>query len=288
MRLLILGGTGMLGSQLVKYFSQQAGIELCWSCRSFARADAVQNNAARKQAKAQVSIMRLEATVPWSIPSADMVINAIGIIKPRVQQDVANTIHVNALFPHELARVCEDECIPLIHVTTDCVFSGEVGGYTEESVHDDCSLYGRSKSLGEPSNKAMVLRTSIIGREVGSSYSLVEWLVNAASKKSQNIVGYTNHQWNGITTLQFAKCCKKIIEEGLYRVGCFHVYSPRSVSKAILLRMLLAELGLHREVQFEPALHKVNRVLFSNKSLVSQLNIPDLRTQIKDMVCSQL
>jgi dTDP-4-dehydrorhamnose reductase len=115
----------------------------------------------------------------------------------------------------------------VIHITTDCVFSGRGGRYDENSLHDCLDDYGKSKSLGENQNLT-IIRTSIIGEEKTNKKSLLEWV---KSQKNNLIFGYTNHFWNGVTCLEMSKFIFTLIKEQNYWKGVQHVYSPDIVSK---------------------------------------------------------
>jgi dTDP-4-dehydrorhamnose reductase len=156
------------------------------------------------------------------ITSEDIVINAAGVIKQRdfCQKQL---IIVNSLFPQYLAGL---DC-NVMHITTDCVFSGAIGNYNENSLHDCLDEYGKSKSLGENENLT-IIRTSIIGEEKYNKKSLLEWV---KSQKNSNIFGYLNHYWNGVTCLELSKLIHRMIEEKNYWKGVRHVFSPDKVSK---------------------------------------------------------
>jgi dTDP-4-dehydrorhamnose reductase len=159
------------------------------------------------------------------------------------------------------------------------VYSGLKGGYTEEDPHDALDDYGKSKSLGEPNN-CMVLRTSIIGEETHKNASLVEWV---KSQKGGTVNGYTNHDWNGITTKQYAKICDKIITDGLYENECFHIHSPQAVNKHSLVSMIGNRFNLNLTVNPFEATTKIDRTLLSVRGLSDKLNIPTVAQQIEEM-----
>jgi len=117
------------------------------------------------------------------IPRVDYIINCIGVIKPFIDDDRAKSIYLNSLFPRELATHCKRYGIKLIHITTDCVFSGRKGNYREDDEHDCLDFYGKSKSLGEPHKDCMVIRTSIIGEEIHKNASLISWVKSMEGKK---------------------------------------------------------------------------------------------------------
>lgn len=158
----------------------------------------------------------------YNFSSDDVIINAAGVIKQR-SYTANELIRVNSLFPHFLSTL---KC-NVIHVTTDCVFSGKKGSYTEDSLHDCLDDYGKSKSLGEPKD-ITVIRTSIIGEELLNKKSLVEWV---RSNTNTTINGYLNHFWNGLTCLQLSKEVVSIINSGVYWEGVRHYHSKDIVSK---------------------------------------------------------
>ena len=143
-------------------------------------------------------------------------INCIGTIKPRVDQlGDLNAILVNSVFPRLLSKLSKELNFKVIHPTTDCVYTGSKGNYNEDDVYDVNDVYGMSKAMGEVSDVCIV-RTSIIGEEINNGRSLVEWV---KSESGNSIFGYTNHFWNGVTCLQFAKICDQIISKDLFWEG---------------------------------------------------------------------
>jgi dTDP-4-dehydrorhamnose reductase len=206
-----------------------------------------------------------------------VVVNCIGMIKPQVDKyGVERAIEVNSIFPRLLADVCQSLQFPLIHVTTDCVFSGRRGKYTETDAHDALDVYGKTKSLGEPDN-CTVIRTSIIGEEVGQTRSLVEWIKSSAGK---TVNGFTNHLWNGVTCLQLAKVVEQIVEIENCWQGVRHVYSPTDVTKLELVNLVSDTYNLGISVTPTEAKEPCDRTLRSNFPL---LQIPELSEQIKEM-----
>ena len=179
----------------------------------------------------------------------DVVVNAIGIVKQlQAANDPIVSISINSLFPHQLAKLCRGASAKLIHVGTDCVFSGRKGMYGESDVSDAEDLYGRSKYLGEVNEKDhLTLRTSIIGRELNTANGLVEWLL---SNRGRKVKGYRRAIFSGLTTIAFAGVIGKVIGEhrnlaGLYQVSC----DP--IDKYALLQLL--QRSFHAPVDIEPA-----------------------------------
>lgn len=158
----------------------------------------------------------------------NIVVNCAGIIPQRCNlNNFKDFIKVNSLFPHKLNEYCKLVNNKFIHITTDCVFNGLKGKYTELDLHSETNIYGVSKSLGEPDD-ACVIRTSIIGHELFNKCSLLEWII---SKNKSEINGFVNHYWNGVTCLTLAKIICQIIDKNLYWHGKRHIFSPDTLSK---------------------------------------------------------
>jgi len=252
----ILGAGGMLGAYLTKYLKDSIGIT-----REYIDAT---------QVKGDDFIGQMEAFNPQK---GDTIINAIGITNKHTERSSWEFLLVNSFFPKRLADYCEDNDIQMIHITTDCVFTGTEGNYDENSLHDDNSIYGFSKSHGEPRN-CTVIRTSIIGENRKSNADLLEWVRHS----SGTIQGWTNHYWNGITCLQFAKICEEIIREKKFWKGVKHIYSPKSLDKCSLVETIKSIYELDVAVAPAEASQACNRTLTSIRE--PYFTIPTIREQI--------
>ncbi|MCK9596136.1 sugar nucleotide-binding protein [Candidatus Pacearchaeota archaeon] len=212
----------------------------------------------------------------------DYVINCIGVIRPFMKQNLSESIYVNSVFPWNISTFCRYNNIKFIHITTDCVFSGISGPYCEDDLHDPLDEYGKSKSLGEPNN-CLALRTSMIGEEQKKKIQLLEW---AISKKGKTIKGYTNHFWNGMTVLTFAKIINKIISDDLYKEGLYHLYTLNNiVSKYEILHIMNDVYKLELEIEpFETPIG-VNRVLYSVRGYIDNFEYcsSSIEEQIKEL-----
>ena len=228
----ILGHTGMLGHQVLRHLHQTCHGQ--YIIRTFPR---------QFLNAETVSVSELACL----LDSADYAINCIGVIKPRIdEQDhasVQRAVQVNALFPYLLAQAAERTGARVLQIATDCVYSGtgqSAGQYDELSPHDPLDVYGKTKSLGEVrSPRVRHLRCSIIGQGgSGGPQSLLGWFLGQPS--GATLPAYTNHLWNGVTTLAFARICHGIMqaEPGLFdllsRIN--HVVPAASLTKAELLR----------------------------------------------------
>lgn len=221
MRFLIFGASGMLGRTIATYLEKR-GYEVERVPRKTYDASAL-------------DYVALKDFIDANTSDGDWVINCIGAIPQRYSQtkDPHTFVKVNAIFPHLLASICYEKGIVCFHPTTDCVYAGTKGSsYTNEDVHDETAIYGVSKSCGEPAH-AMVLRTSIIGEEDGTSVSLLEW-VRSCAVKGEEIQGFINHFWNGLTCLQVAKIVEACVLKGICWTGV-HVVGSERLSKFDLI-----------------------------------------------------
>jgi dTDP-4-dehydrorhamnose reductase len=236
---LILGASGMLGSAVLKEFSNFQG-ELIATTRVGTSLGA---GSKVRFLKFDAATDNLERT--FSMP-IDYVINCIGIIKPYINdtdpKQTETAFEINGTFPNRLEAWATKRRAQVIQIATDCVFSGSKGKYLESDEHDALDVYGKSKSLGEAKGGSMMhLRVSIIGPEVDRNSSLLEWVRNQPN--NAEISGYTDHFWNGITSMHFAKIARGIIENRLFEAGVFHVLPQDSVTKSELVSLIAKYLG---------------------------------------------
>jgi len=184
--------------------------------------------------------------------SPDAVINATGIVKQRAEAEQAvPSIEINALFPHRMAALCAEAGARLVHMSTDCVFSGSRGNYGESDVPDAGDLYGRSKLLGEvAAPPAITLRTSIIGRELSRKTGLLEWFLAQQS----TIRGYRRAIFSGFTTIEMARIIEMLLTRFPEAHGLYHV-SSAAISKYELLTLIRDRLGLSTRINPEDDFH---------------------------------
>lgn len=231
-RVLVLGGTGMLGHKLCQVLGSV--FETFATFRSpppeipgvFDRIEVVPGVDADDIGTVIAAIRRV---------NPDYVINAIGVVKQREEaKQAVPSIRLNSLLPHEVAAACRESSARLIQPSTDCVFSGERGGYTEADIPDPVDLYGRSKLLGEVDDGlALTLRTSIIGREIGAGLGLVEWFLSQAGGR---VRGYANAIYSGVTTDALSHMIAAIISRGSLH-GIWHVSSEPIAKYDLLVRL---------------------------------------------------
>ena len=205
------------------------------------------------------------------IAEPKVVVNCVGlVIQLKNAQSAIPSISLNALFPHRLAKLCDERNIRIIHVSTDCVFSGAKGHYVESDFPDAYDLYGRTKLLGELTSKnCLTLRTSFVGRQLSGTPGLFEWFL---SQKS-DVHGYKKAIFSGLTTYAFADIIRTLIEEYPAADGIYHV-SIEPISKYDLLNRLKNALKLDIEIIPDDSL-VIDRSLDSTKFRdLTHINIP--------------
>jgi len=283
MRALVLGSTGMLGLGVCKSLSNQ-GIKVDGTFQKD-KSNLVDKVGLNKAIVYDAyDSLYSDLRLPVKVADYDFVVNCIGIINRKADSNKEGTILLNSIFPRRASRLCKVQGVPFIHITTDCVYDGKHGMYNEDSPHSALDIYGRTKSLGEPSD-CMVLRTSIIGEEIHTYSSLIEWVKAQAGpdRDFSTIQGYVNHFWNGITTTEYGDLIYKIIKNNLYQEELFHIFSPQSVSKFTLVKMIADQFKLNLNIVEYEAETSIDRTLDSKKDLVHKLNINPLERQVQQL-----
>lgn len=179
----------------------------------------------------------------------DVVVNCVGVIKQREDaRRPVPAILLNTLLPHDLVRICSAWGGRVIHFSTDCVFDGKAGNYSEDDLPNAEDLYGRTKALGEiglwGEPNALTLRTSIIGRELAHFQSLLEWFL---SQRGKTVRGFTRAIYSGVTTNHLASIVSRIISDNPKLSGLYQVASA-PISKHDLLCMIRDAFGLQLEI----------------------------------------
>lgn len=248
-KILILGASGMAGSMIFTYLKSYFDI--------------------KGLDRSQFNPLIHDIT-KQNFDKYDYVINCIGIIKQK-ESSIDDLYYINGKFPNLLAENVKK----LIHISSDCVFNGKLNlhqSYSSQEIPAPMDDYGKSKLQGEPITKSMVLRTSIIG-PAKDNYGLFEWFRN----NSQNdINGYINHWWSGVTTLELSKIIHKIIEEDSYKVGLYHVGSNK-INKYSLLNIINNIFKLNKNII---PYYDINYI---NRSLISDIECLDINKQILEL-----
>lgn len=179
----------------------------------------------------------------------DVTVNCIGVIKQlKTAQDPITTLSVNSIFPHRVAKLCQAAGARFITLSTDCVFSGKRGNYTEDDTPDATDLYGQSKHWGEVAGEnCLTLRTSIIGRELETAHSLVDWFLSNRGK-NETVKGFTKAIYTGFPTVIFADILANIIENHPNLNGVWQV-SSEPINKYELLKLVNKEFNAGIEIE---------------------------------------
>jgi len=268
MNFLIVGVNGMAGHMIALYLSEKGH-----AVTGFARkensfcgtiiGDALDRNSVKQAVLSQ---------------KFDVVVNCIGVLNKEVDKDPANGIYLNSVLPHELSEYCKMSGSKLIHLSSDCVFSGKKGKYVETDIPDEISYYGRTKYLGEVTNDhTLTFRTSIVGPEIKTAgVGLFNWFMH----QTREINGYSNVIWSGVTTLELAKAIDAAAKQKA--TGLYHLSNNQVISKRDLLYLF----NLYCR-QNKVHIHSVDTPV-SDKSLLCTRNdfkfvIPDYETMIIEM-----
>lgn len=300
MKILVLGINGMLGRMVFDYLKNYSKHEIFGTVRTAEKATELSSKYNSSVIYHNENIFELIRGLPFK-SEYDYVVNCIGVIKPRVnEQDsssITNAIKINSLFPHELATLFS---CPIVQIATDCVYDGSIVAgdfYYEGAAHNATDVYGKTKSLGEVKRKTFYnLRASIIGPEFDYKYSLLEWVLK--QEKGSKVNGYTNHRWNGITTLAFAKVVKGIIDNGSDLPSSHHL-TPRGVVTKYELVSNISSLW-KKDLNVNPVKadqmvnrvlatlsHDLNEKLWKNAGYLQTPSVLDMLTELSNYtVCS--
>lgn len=257
-RVLVLGVTGMLGNAVFRVFSADADHETWGTLRSEAALRYFPLQAHGKLLRG-IDVLDQDALAAvLSRVRPDVVINCVGLIKHLADaKDPLTALPINAMLPHRLARLCDLSGARLIHVSTDCVFSGHKGYYLEADASDAEDLYGKSKYIGELHDlpHVITLRTSIIGHELGSSYALIDWFLS----QQGSVTGFTKAIFSGLPTVELARVMKDFVVPDSTLNGLYHV-AAEPIAKFDLLGLVASEYGKQIEIRPDGAL-RIDRSL---------------------------
>lgn len=265
MKLLVLGADGMLG-HVVKLYFKENGHEVKTTSRG---------KNSDYQFDATKNLNDIEKYIQEFKP--DAVINCVGILNKVAEENKSLAVLVNSYLPHYLDELCQKNAVKFVHISTDCVFDGKKGEYTENSFKDAYSFYGQSKALGEVNNdKNLTLRTSIVGPDQNEKgIGLFQWFMNQKVETS----GYDKVIWTGVTTIELATCIEKALKNNLS--GLRHVVNNEKIDKYSLLGLFKKYFNKDIEIK------KNSDSVVSNKSLIRttdfDFNVPSYDQMVKDM-----
>lgn len=263
----ILGSSGMIGHEISNQLSKDSNFKVF--------------NYQRKIRNSRSNIVQFDilGQDPNSLANEfkefDYIVNCAGVIKHLIDQDnkeaIKNVEKINTNFPKILSTALENTNTKIIEIGTDCVFKGDQGNYSENSIKDATDVYGNSKKLGEyESGNVMRIRTSVIGLEENRSIELLSWFL---AKTNEEVEGYTNHFWNGITSYHLGQIIRGLIANDLFKSGIQHFFPADKVSKFSLLQMI-QEVWDRKDLKLKPVetSYKIDRTINSvNKDMVNDL-----------------
>lgn len=269
MRVCILGSGGMLGHMLVRVLSETHDVygtsKQVWSATSgLAKFLSKEKWIAGVDAKDITTVSDF-----FREHQFDVVINCIGVVKQRGHRTSEDEmIEVNAQFPHKLSSICDASGARLIHISTDCVFSGNKGNYLVTDNPDPIDIYGSSKLAGEiVDDHNLTIRTSHVGRELTNFTSLFEWILN---NRGKSVVGYSNAIYSGLTTFSLSVVINSLLTTGSSINGLVHVASS-PINKFQLITELNNRLGLGLDIKTDESV-VLNRSLRPSDQ-ITQLGI---------------
>lgn len=245
MKILVLGANGMLGNAMVRVLSENAD----WQVHGTIRAESTRRlfkDSIAKRLISGVDVENNDSLLKVFIQvRPDVVINCVGLIKQLSGTDEPlHAIPMNALLPHRLARLCQLSCSRLIHLSTDCVFSGDKGGYCESDPSDATDLYGKSKFLGEVAYyNTITLRSSIIGHELQTKNGLLGWFLHQQGQCS----GYVRAIFSGLPTVVLSQMIRDVVIPRNDLSGLYHV-AAQPISKFDLLKLIAEIYGKQIEI----------------------------------------
>lgn len=234
MKILVLGVTGMLGNTVFKVLSNTYDV---WGTLRNSSGKGFFSDELHNKIISGVDVLNHDELVNLLTKvKPDIVINCVGLIKQLSNaKDPLVALPINAMFPHRLARLCGLIGTRVVHISTDCIFSGDEGLYVESDVSDAHDIYGKSKYIGELNNYAhcITLRTSIIGHELNSKASLVDWFLGQDSQ----VKGFNQAIFSGLPTVELAKIIRDYVIPHSDLAGLYHV-SSEPIDKCTLLELI--------------------------------------------------
>lgn len=261
MKVLVLGASGMIGSALIRVLSERRDYEVWGTVRAervkqFFSASIAHNLVEDVDLENYDVLLRLLKQL-----RPDVIVNCAGLTKHKPEaDDPLITIPINTLMPHRVVKLCNLIGARLIHISTDCVFSGEKGEYVESDFADARDIYGKSKALGEINYpNTITLRTSTIGHELNSAYGLLEWFLS----QDKSCKGYSRAIFSGVPTIVLAQIIRDVVIPYKELSGIYHV-SAKSINKHELLKLIAKVYGKSIQITDDDSL-AIDRSLNADK-----------------------
>ena len=234
MRFLVLGATGMAGHVISLYLKRKGHVVITYSRKPFPYCDNFNGEIIENLSLIENKIRNYDF---------DAVVNCIGVLNEDAENDKSKAVYLNSYLPHYLVEKTMNKKTKVIHLSTDCVFSGNVGGYNEDSPKDGTRFYDMTKSLGEIKNKKdLTFRTSIIGPDINSNgKGLLNWFM----KQETAVKGFAKAFWTGVTTTALAKAIEKAVSDNI--CGLYHLVNNTPIAKYDLI-LLFQKYNLNKDV----------------------------------------
>lgn len=260
-KILVIGANGMLGGSIFRYFSHTSGYEVLGTVRNSAAAASLVEQGFSNTITGIDVLDNKRLQDVFSEFKPDVVFNCVGLIKQLDDsKNPVSAIEINSLLPHRIASLATQYNGKLVHFSTDCVFSGKKGNYLESDIPDASDIYGRSKLLGEVDYDGhLTLRTSIIGHEINSSLSLVDWFLSQTSP----VKGFSKAVFSGLPTCYVAEFIEQYILDKIDLTGLYHL-SVEPIDKFSLLKMIKSIYGVTTEIN-EYSDFQIDRSLNSDR-----------------------
>ena len=294
-RILILGSNGMLGKMVSLYLSSNKEFDITVTARN--KNQFLESNFEGKYLIFDAVNDNLDQLLK-KLDQYSYIINCIGMIKPKINEkdntSIYDTVFINSYFPLNLQKISLEKNIKYIQIGTDCVFSGDSGNYFENSFMDANDLYGKSKIVGEiESNNKHIIRSSIIGPEYGNGFSLMNWFLK---NNETEVFGFKNHEWNGVTTLNFAKVIEGMIKNNKFKFKTQHLIPNNTITKANLLEEFKKHFNKDIGIKHIDAEEIIDRTLLTineqvNKNLwkcAGYSSIPTVEENIEELANSEI
>ncbi len=287
MKVLVLGASGMLGHVMLSVLSEQPSVDVIGTIRSKNSVDRL-NTDLRRLCSVRLDVSNQDEVADvMAKHRPDVVVNCVGLIKQlENSNDPLSVLPLNALLPHRLAHLCKLSGARLIHISTDCVFSGNRGAYCEDDVSDATDLYGKSKYMGEVYYPHCVtLRTSIIGHELSGSKALLEWFLSQQGP----VYGFSRAIFSGLPTFELARVVRDYVLTNPSLSGLYHVASE-PISKFDLLHQIAQVYGKTVEIEKDDKFvidRSLNGSRFNQSTAYSPPSWPALIERMNDFFKSK-
>lgn len=270
MRVFVLGGTGMAGHVISQYLLEKNhDVTVLSRRKSIFEKNVILDATDFEGLKEHITNFKY-----------DFIINAVGLLNEEAEVNKSKAVLINSYLPHFLSDIIKDSKTKLFQISTDCVFSGKTGDYSESSFRDGAKFYDRSKALGEiENNKDLTFRTSIIGPDINNNgIGLFNWFM----KQTTDIDGYKNAIWTGVSTITLAKAMERVMNTNVTLTGVYNLVNNKKISKFDLLGLF------NKYFKNDETNININDKVYVNKSLVNNrsdfdFNVPSYEDMIIEM-----